>query len=111
METTNIWERKEFDPDTAAFINTISDPISRRIMADMVCGDGHITADQIPTRRIGASKVQILSRLCRMESRGLVTSQWHTTRGYKYRRYALNQRGRNLVDTHMQHEVREARKC
>lgn len=93
--------------DTLLSLSALADPLTRRIMAKLASKHSPIAVNAIPTEKLQASSPDIISRLCRLESYGFVTSIKKTDNGSFYRVYSLNSTGQRVVKNHMATELEE----
>lgn len=102
----HIDQMGKLDQETLSFISVVADPLTRRIMAKLASKHSPIAVDAVPTKLLNASKLQIVSRLCRLERQGLVTSKRKNMEDDTfYKEYSINDNGRALVDSHMSNEL------
>lgn len=83
--------------ETLLFVGVLADPLTRRIMAKLTNKHGPITVNNVPTDLLKATKSQVISRLCRLERYGLVTSKKHISSGEFFKEYSINESGRRWV--------------
>ena len=92
---------------TLQFVSVLADPLTRRIMAKLASKHSPIAVNNVPAERLNTTKPQIISRLCRLERYGLVTSHKKTTDNVFYKEYSINENGRRWVDGYMRDELGE----
>ena len=90
---------------TLQFFSMLADPITRRVMAKLASKYSPISVNEVPTRRLDATELQILSRLCKLEKYGLVTSQMKPEDDGFYKEYHINDDGKRWVTGYMKDEL------
>ena len=95
----------KFDQRTLSLISVVADPLNRKIMAKLASKHSPIAMNNVPTQRLEASKIQVVSRLCRLERQGLVVSERKKDGDSFYREYSISANGRVLVDSYMGNEL------
>lgn len=91
--------------DAITIVSMLADPLTRKIMAKLASKYSPIAANAVPVERLNASKLQIMSRLCKLERYGLVTAKKKTMDGSFYKEYHINDNGLDLVNNHMSNEL------
>ena len=89
------------------FASILADPLTRRIMAMLAACNGSMAAYDACARFPDSYKVEVLSRLGRLERCGIVVTVKVTVGNMVYKTYRITDPGKGFVEKHMRHEYRE----
>ena len=101
LDDMNERDQKE----TLLFASVLADPLNRRIMAKLTSKHIPISVNSVPTDVLQATKPEVISRLCRLERYGLVTSQKKMDKNAFYKVYSINDNGKKWVHNYMKDEL------
>ena len=89
------------------FAGTMADPLTRRIMAMLAASNGYVAAYDACARFPDSYKVEVLSRLGRLERCGVIITVRVQVGDMVYNTYRITDPGKGFVEKHMGHESRE----
>ena len=89
------------------FASIMADPHTRRIMAMLAASNGSVAAYDACAMFPDAYKVEVLSRLDRLERCGVVVTGNVQVGVMIYKTYSITDQGKGFVEKHMGHEYRE----
>ena len=89
------------------FAGILADPLARRIMAMLAASNGHVAAYDACAKFPDNYKVEVLSRLGRLERCGVVVTVRVKVGDMIYKTYRITDPGKGFVEKHMGHEYRE----
>ena len=90
---------------TMRSLGMLTDPTTRKIMAKLASKHSPIAVNRVPVDKIGASRPQIISRLCLLENCGYVTSTKEMDGDSFYKIYRISKLGSKFVDKYMSAEL------
>ena len=89
------------------FVGILTDPLTNRIMAMLAASNGSVAVHDVCARFPDSYKVEVLSRLDRLELCKIVVIGRVQAGGMVYKTYHITDLGKGFVEKHMGHESRE----
>lgn len=88
-------------------VEMLGDPLTRRIMAKLASPQSPISVDDIPTDKLNGERGAIISRLDKLERRGLVKSEKIETKMGFGKKYIIKDKARDWVTKYMSKELKQ----
>ena len=88
------------------FAGILADPLTRRIMAMLAASNGYVAAYDACAKFPDNYKVEVLSRLGRLERCGVVVTGRVQVCGMVCKTYSITDQGKDFVEKHVEHEFR-----